>query len=112
METITIKTKINTEVGQVAELELSVLKKFMENGIDVATVEEVGSKYDPVELLSKFKLAEYIHNTKGPAMIISFGGHQYKEYWINGEMIQDKEMIKKIEHEGQFQDKFDKVLED
>lgn len=110
MDTIQVKCKLKTEVGQVADIEFSCKKEFLSVLPEGMTVEELTSKHELPDILAKFKLNEYLHNSKGAALVITFEGHSFKEYWVNGEYITDTEIQNKIEHEGKFQDKFEEIL--
>ena len=61
------------------------------------------------ELMTKYKLNQYLHNPKGPAI------HRLKddrmEYWINGNMV-SKEEGEKIAHDFNFSNKLEELIKE
>lgn len=114
MDTFRVDSVLKTEVGQVAQIQFEVKKDFITQFPEATDVTQFVKGLDISELLSKYKLQEYLHNSKGPALVITYATPEktatFEEYWVNGEYIVDEEMKNKIKHEGQFQDKFEEIL--
>lgn len=80
----------------------TVKSEFLTKCPDYATV-------NTYELMTKYKLNQYLHNPTGPAI------HRVKddwlEYWIDGQIV-SKEVGEKIAHTHQFNEKLVNVLDD
>ena len=62
------------------------------------------------DIFLKFQMAQYVHNENGPA-VISHVANGYKEYWLHGKRVTDPEQIKRIEHNQEFNNKFEEFLD-
>lgn len=73
----------------------SVKKEFLQNAAQPET-------FDVFELLVEKKMAEYLHNPAGPAIIRNNDG--YMEFWLNGIQATEEE-TKKLAHNYNFNNK-------
>jgi hypothetical protein len=63
---------------------------------------------EPVySLMTKYKMAEYLHNPSGPAIINKETG--IMSYWINGKQLSEKDG-KRIQHEADFNNNIQDIL--
>lgn len=83
--------------------ELSVKKEFL------AEIPDSPEKIPMYDLLEKYHIYKWFHNTTGPA-IKNLKIPQHEEYFINGQQISDEQEIAKLKHTNQFNDGFDKML--
>lgn len=67
------------------------------------------AKIDTYELMTKYKLNQYLHNPTGPAIQRLKDG--FIEYWIDGQVV-PKEVGAKIAHTHQFNEKLTSVISD
>lgn len=57
---------------------------------------------DTYDLMTKYKMNQYLHNTTGPAIIRI--KDNYQEYWIDGQVV-PKELGEKMSHDEEFSNK-------
>lgn len=70
-------------------------------------------KHNIVELITEHKLPNFLHNPSGPAMVrvlMDQNDPLSCEYWVNGQMIDDPEVIARMKHNNKFNDKFTEML--
>lgn len=57
-----------------------------------------------IELFTKHKISNYMHNLRGPAYINP--ETDVEQYLVEGKKIVDEAIIAKMKHDGNFQEKF------
>lgn len=77
-------------------------KSFIANGnkyqftVKIEFMKKVDvTEWSVYELMSKFQMANYLHNSIGPAIIHLDTGHQ--EFWLNGKQVSE-ETASKMRH--------------
>lgn len=65
------------------------------------------TKIDTYKLMTEYKLNQFLHNPKGPAILRL--KDNCPEYWINGQRV-TKEEGERIEHEYEFGKKMSSII--
>lgn len=84
------------------KFEISVKSEFLSKVDKPETV-------DIYELMTKHKMNQFLHNTKGPAILRLKDGNS--EYWINGHKLSDEEG-KKVAHKNDFNNRLMTMVEE
>lgn len=105
-------TVTNTVENHTATMDVYVKDEFFNK------FPELKDKVNTMSMLelcqAPYEMGTYMHNEKGPAWIIknSKGEEIHKEYRTNGKLIVDAALISKIDHDSNFEDKFNKLIND
>lgn len=66
-------------------------------------------KENVYDLMTKYKLNQYLHNPGGPAILRLADGHS--DYWIDGVVVTKEEALK-IQHSFDFKNEFMKEIQE
>lgn len=64
---------------------------------------------DVYNLMTKYKLTNYLHNDDGPAILYLQPGVDQKSYWLNGKEVTEDD-IPRLKHNKEFNNGLEEIL--